>query len=328
MSAQNPFRNRQTSAFVTISASDPIHLDNAPAVCYTASMRKSKRIFYRADTNEIKDGIYIYTQSELPPISVRNMGIEQSTTQRKPRFIANHMTFCLHYIFSGQGFLKTKTFSLKAGDFFYLFPHVEAEYGPDPNDPWKYAWINFTGENILPFLAQLNVSPKSPTLTPKADDRFKELFEACLANSSEKPQFSGVFLMSLFYDVHALLFHACASSADRHDTQNWVASILQYINEHYADSELNINTVANHFGYHRVSLARLLKNKTNLTFSEHLTNARMQAALALMNSGEKSVKTIAYSVGYNDPLYFSSQFSKLYGDPPKVYIKMHTSSPK
>ncbi len=289
-------------------------------------MRKSKKILYRADTNEIKDGAYVYTQNEPPPLSVRNMGMEQSTKQRKPRFIANHMAFCLHYVLSGQGVLKTKknTFLLKAGDFFYLFPHVEAEYGPNPNDPWNYAWINFTGENILPFLAQINVSPESPVITPPPSDRYKELFEQCLADASEKPQFSGIFLTSLFYDVHALLFRSFASSTSRHNSQDRVASILQYINEHYTDSELSINIVANHFGYHRVSLARLLKSKTNLTFSEHLTNARMQAALILMNSGEKSVKTIAYSVGYNDPLYFSSQFSKLYGDPPKVYMKKHT----
>ena len=265
-------------------------------------------------------------QNEPPTLSVRNMGMERSTKQRKPRFIANHMTFCLHYILSGRGFLKTKkkTFFLKTGDFFYLFPHVEAEYGPDPNDPWSYAWINFTGENILPFLAQINVSPESPVITPTPNDNYKKLFEQCLADASEKPQFSGIFLTSLFYDVHALLFRFCASNTSRHNPQDRVASILQYINDHYADSELSINTVANHFGYHRVSLARLLKSKTSLTFSEHLTNARMQAALVLMNSGEKSVKTIAYSIGYNDPLYFSSQFSKLYGDPPKVYIKKHT----
>ncbi len=289
-------------------------------------MRRSKKIFYRADTNEIKDGVYVYTQNEPPTLSVRNMGMEQSTEQRKPRFIANHMTFCLHYILSGQGFLKTKkkTFCLKAGDFFYLIPHEEMEYGPDPADPWNYAWINFTGENLLPFLAQINVTPENPVVTPPADGRYRELFEECLAAASAKPQFSGIFLTSLFYDVHALLFHSCANATCRHNTQDRVASILQYINEHYADNELNINIVANHFGYHRVSLARLLKNKTNLTFSEHLTNARMQAALVLMNSGEKSVKAIAYSIGYNDPLYFSSQFSKLYGDPPKVYIKKHT----
>lgn len=293
-------------------------------------MRRSKKIFYRADTNEIKNGVYVYMQNEPPSPSVRNMGMEQSTEQRKPRFIANHMTFCLHYIISGQGFLKTdqKTYSLKAGDFFYLFPHVEAEYGPDRNDPWSYAWINFTGENLLPFLAQINVSPENPVITPPSSERYKELFDACLADASEKPQFSGIFLTSLFFDLHALLFHSCAIGTGRNNAQDRVASILQYINEHYADSELNINIVANHFGYHRVSLARLLKSKTNLTFSDHLTNARMQAALVLMNSGEKSVKTIAYSIGYNDPLYFSSQFSKLYGDPPKVYIKKHTPSLK
>ena len=293
-------------------------------------MRKSKKIFYRTDTNEIKDGVYVYTQNEPPSLSVRNMGMEQSTKQRKPRFIANHMTFCLHYVLGGQGILKTKkkTFLLKTGDFFYLFPHVEAEYGPDPDDPWNYAWINFTGENILPFLAQIDVSPENPVITPTPSDNYKKLFEQCLAAASEKPQFSGIFLTSLFYDVHALLFRFCANSTSRHNPQDRVASILQYINEHYADSELNINIVANHFGYHRVSLARLLKSKTNLTFSEHLTNARMQAALVLMNSGEKSVKTIAYSIGYNDPLYFSSQFSKLYGDPPKVYIKKHITPPR
>ena len=158
-------------------------------------MRRSKKIFYRADTNEIKDGVYVYTQNEPPTLSVRNMGIEQSTEQRKPRFIANHMTFCLHYILSGQGFLKTKkkTFCLKAGDFFYLIPHEEMEYGPDPADPWNYAWINFTGENLLPFLAQINVTPENPVVTPPADGRYRECLKSALPPLPQSRSFRASF---------------------------------------------------------------------------------------------------------------------------------------
>ena len=97
----------------------------------------------------------------------------------------------------------------------------------------------------------------------------------------------------------------------------YAASPLYLDWQNFSESDLNINTVADIFGYHRVSLARLLKKKTNLTFSEHLLNARMRAALAMMQLGEQSVKHIAYSVGYTNPLYFTTQFTQLYGESPK-----------
>ena len=122
---------------------------------------------------------------------------------------------------------------------------------------------------------------------------------------------------SLFYGIHTILFKNCIKDSAKNIHQDKTVHILQYINEHFSESDLNINTVADIFGYHRVSLARLLKKKTNLTFSEHLLNARMRAALAMMQLGEQSVKHIAYSVGYTNPLYFTTQFTQLYGESPK-----------
>lgn len=268
------------------------------------------------------DAFYAHAEGDLPVIRVKNIGYEKSTSVRKPRSIDNHGSFCLHYILDGRGTLTThgKTYRLEKGAVFYLFPHVEAIYGPDAQNPWQYAWINVSGENIFPFLAEIGLTPNNPVFIAADPDACEKLFSSCIVDCREKPYLSALFILNLYYSLHSLFFRQGIKHPSVLRTHGPVGEILQYIQDNFADPELNVNDVAAHFGYHRVSLARLLKNSTGQTFSEHLLNARITAAVALFQAGKRSVSTVAYAVGFRDPSYFSIQFKQMYGQSPREFL--------
>jgi len=46
---------------------------------------------------------------------------------------------------------------------------------------------------------------------------------------------------------------------------------------------------------------------------------KMEHACHLLDSGDLSVKAVAGALGYDDPLYFSRQFSRTIGMSPRAY---------
>lgn len=287
--------------------------------------KKDKRIQPSLPPDQVERALYIRAYRNLPNIEILGAGFEKSTKIRKPRITSNHRFYSMHYIMEGKGTLITgnQVFHLSAGNIFYLFPHNKLAYMPDTKSPWSYAWIDFSGEGISPFLAQLNVTPESPSfrmLKQETAKKIQEQMSNALNEANKKRLLSGLILTNLFYNIHNTLFEQCTASAHLQKNDPIISDVLQFIDTNYADAKFNIDTVAEHFNYHRGSLARILKKHTGQTFSEHLLDARMKAAIILMHSGETVISKIAYSVGFTDPLYFSKQFHALYDKSPSEYI--------
>lgn len=69
-------------------------------------------------------------------------------------------------------------------------------------------------------------------------------------------------------------------------------------------------------------LSRLIREKTGKTFSELLTQKRMEEAKHLLASGKHSVKDVGYIVGYNKTSYFIEKYKKFYGVTPGIGKKI------
>lgn len=65
-----------------------------------------------------------------------------------------------------------------------------------------------------------------------------------------------------------------------------------------------------------------LNSATSLSPSAFVRNIRMKYASELLSANPKArIADIAYSVGYNDPKYFSNCFKKEFGVLPKEWGK-------
>ena len=84
---------------------------------------------------------------------------------------------------------------------------------------------------------------------------------------------------------------------------------------------IGISDVARHVGVSRSQLYRLFVSELKLTPMQALTQVRIRHACALLRRGDLSVKAVAASVGFENPLYFSRRFHEIVGSPPTEYIR-------
>lgn len=96
---------------------------------------------------------------------------------------------------------------------------------------------------------------------------------------------------------------------------------LDYIEEHYADSEVTLNSVCNSLAMSTSYFSSVFKNHTGETFIEALTKKRIEKAKVFLEQTNKKTYEIAELVGYSDAHYFSITFKKITGKTPTEYAK-------
>ena len=88
--------------------------------------------------------------------------------------------------------------------------------------------------------------------------------------------------------------------------------IQKYIYNHYNDSDINLTSIAQHFGFNSSYLSRRFKNETGTGIIDYLTKCRMEKAVEYAKS-RTLMYIAAQKVGINDPNYFSKCFRKYTG---------------
>ncbi len=92
-----------------------------------------------------------------------------------------------------------------------------------------------------------------------------------------------------------------------------VSEAISYINEHYGDDELSLNTLSAHVNFSPNHLSAVFRQETGQTFIKYLTDLRMNKAKELLLGTSKKSNEIGLLVGYKDPHYFSYLFKKTQG---------------
>ncbi|MDR1795903.1 MAG: response regulator [Clostridiales Family XIII bacterium] len=97
----------------------------------------------------------------------------------------------------------------------------------------------------------------------------------------------------------------------------------RYIQEHFGES-ISIADIAESEGFNASYFSTLFKKETGQTFSEYLTDVRMNEAKRLLRETKESVSNICKFVGYADMKHFSSLFKGATGVKPSEYRKLYS----
>lgn len=213
--------------------------------------------------------------------------------------------FKLCVVVDGQGVfgMLNKTYSLKRGDVFCVFPSVP--YYISNENGLKFMFVKFSSPYAYSLFDNLKIT-KNNCYYENCENIVKIWELAFSGNLSEvKLSATGLVLLTL-----TNLTPPSVKTSTKPTQESKMQNILNIINNNYCDSDFNLSTLAEMSFYNKKYLSDLFKTYFKIPFNTYLTQLRIEQATKLIVSGFTSIKEIAQLSGFSDPLYFSKVYKK------------------
>jgi AraC-like DNA-binding protein len=235
--------------------------------------------------------------------------------------------FSLHIVLEGRGEFRqnNRTYPLRKGDLFCLFPKIATEYWTDRDDVLQLAWISFQGKQALSILHRIGLRPYSPHLSAIANDktvkRLERLFQFFRQSVNDARDLRRQSLFFQFFQTLSTR-SPLEKSVDPHFTEAWLQKGLEFLDMHYAEG-ITIEETAKYAEVSRTHFSKQFQKTVGISPSEYLNSLIMKEAGKMVEGTNYSFSEIALSVGFPDLYSFSKAFKKFYGMSPTMYRNLH-----
>lgn len=233
-------------------------------------------------------------------------------------------SYIIHYVTSGSGYFEVlgRTFHIKAGESFIIYPDTYIKYYPDENDPWDYVWVNFIGIPVKNFLIRLNISKKSPVF-PAKETSPESIFNDINKVYCNLDVDSNVRSLRLTGLLHMLLaYYTEHYPITKSDPEHKILErCLQTIEENLSRNSFNVSSLALELNLSRATLFRLFKKNLDMSPIQYINELKITRACRFLKETDLSVKAISNSLGFSNALYFSSFFTQNVGVSPTQFRK-------
>jgi len=98
----------------------------------------------------------------------------------------------------------------------------------------------------------------------------------------------------------------------------------RYIGDHYRESGISLEQVADIVGLSPSYFSLIFKRETGSGFLEYLTGIRIDYAKELLRSSKQTVAQISSAIGYSDTKYFTRLFKRMVGIKPSEFRKLYS----
>lgn len=141
-----------------------------------------------------------------------------------------------------------------------------------------------------------------------SEDAYKKVFQSIL---------HGPVLYRIVQDIILFLNDLFQLMSEKYAKVDIMEAAFAYIEQHYIDANLSLTEVAANVGRSPSYFSHLLSKKYNQSFSEVLLYIRLEKAKELLETTDEAIQSIATSVGFNNPNYFSRVFKLSTGRTPR-----------
>lgn len=239
----------------------------------------------------------------------------------------NHYLF--HYIVSGRGTLlsddssgNTRTYHLKSGQAFMIFPNQINTYIADKDDPWEYIWLEFDGLRVKEAIELAGFSKSNPIYrTHKEDLREKMVSEMVyIVQNKTAPPFHLIGHLYLFFDYLARSATPLPTPKGSKLRDFYIKEAISFIEQNFQDN-ISVEDIALACGLNRSYFGKIFHDAVGKSPQQFLLNYRMIKAAELLKLSQLSIGEISNAVGYVNQLHFSRAFKNMYGISPKEWRK-------
>ncbi len=100
-----------------------------------------------------------------------------------------------------------------------------------------------------------------------------------------------------------------------------VSEMISHICQHYTEHDFTVAKLAEHFGMSETHIRRLFEQSAHTSPLRYIHALRLDKAKNMLLVSNYSITEIAFSVGFEDPYYFSRFFKRETGMSPSEYRK-------
>ena len=101
--------------------------------------------------------------------------------------------------------------------------------------------------------------------------------------------------------------------------EEFLARACEVLEKNYAEPEFSASQFASEMFVSRSLLYKKIKAITDLNITDFINSYKLKKAIDLIKMSDRPISDIAFSVGFNDPKYFSRIFKKFYGMRPSEF---------
>ena len=205
---------------------------------------------------------------------------------------------------------------------FLLFPGEWHTYMPDQNTGWNEYWIGFNGKIIENWVKNGFFTKESPVFNIGLNEEIISLYKKAIIIAEAQ---EACYQQALSGIACNLISMAIYLSRNRDFSRSNIAT--QINNAKIAVQE-NINTITPEelaeitcMSYSK--FRKIFKEYTGFAPAQYIQEIRINIAKEMLTNTSKSIKEIAFELGYENKDYFFTVFRKVTGMTPVNYRK-HT----
>lgn len=241
----------------------------------------------------------------------------------------NHFLF--HYVLNGCGTLMadpargdTRTYHIRSGQGFMIFPHQINTYVADDTHPWEYIWLEFDGLRVQTLLDAAGFSPDSPVYHDHSKTLREQMVQemAYIVDHRDASPFHLIGHLFLFLDYLMRSVEPAGLTTGSELRDSYIHEAITYIEKNF-QNDISIEDIAKVLGLNRSYFGKIFKKALGKTPQHFLMQYRMIKAAELIKLSDMSLADIGNAVGYPNPLHFSRAFKTIHGISPREWKKEH-----
>ncbi len=229
--------------------------------------------------------------------------------------------FQISYITKGKGVLEIleKTYVIKPGMAFIIFPGQWHRYKPDSTTGWNEYYVGFQGSYASNICKQTVIKSNKNVFDIGQNTTLLSSFDDIL--SKMKSEHSG-YQQQAAGKIVCILSEILATVKNQRfsgkNTEKLIKLAQSEIRERLGQS-INFESFSE---MHQVSYSyfrRMFKIYTGLSPAQYHLQLRLQKARDLLDSSDQSIKNISANLGFESQFHFSKIFKKKFGIAPSHF---------
>jgi AraC family transcriptional regulator len=267
------------------------------------------------------------TATGFPTIHIAGDITKKPGTGLGPRTIQDYELLYFTSGTKGVYVMEGEAYPLDVPCFIVCRPGEHHEYFYDRDAASRHLFVHFGFENAsdakpaLPFL-EVGGMCRIPSENELLIGMMKQLIYLSYALPERMSQRAGALLLALLLELNGEL--ALPQPGDGEGMPQQIVRAIKHMEDHLHEP-LKVEAIARKIGWSHEHFSRSFASHTGRTPREMLLQLRIERACQLLMDEGRSIKQVAFEVGFADENYFSRMFKEVKGTTATAYRKRYAN---